>query len=182
MVCVTLGLPRFQPNWTHLHHSQCSMESRGINHCYMQLRYACKWCSLQSKIMHTTTLHKECSEKCQSRVWTPMLSFLVSAQHPSPRDLPSPKWSCILSLAWNLKAKEDPNFKFTSSKGLGCCHYCRCMLHKLQLAQCSHGSRWGFLRAPFAIFRLGLVGLRHLLYVFTHTGNKSRRLHLSHYE
>ena len=55
----------------------------GINHCYMQLRYACKWCSLQSKIMHTTTLHKECSEKCQSRVWTPMLSFLVCA-HSSP--------------------------------------------------------------------------------------------------
>lgn len=26
MVCVTLGLPRFQPKWTHFHHSQCSME------------------------------------------------------------------------------------------------------------------------------------------------------------
>lgn len=26
MVCVTLGLPRFQPTWAHFHHSQSSME------------------------------------------------------------------------------------------------------------------------------------------------------------
>lgn len=39
--------------------------------------------AFRAKIMHTTTLHKESSEKCQSRVWTPMLSFLVCA-HSSP--------------------------------------------------------------------------------------------------
>ena len=78
MVCVTLGLPRFQPNWTHFHRSQCSMEWH-----QSRLRYACKWCSLQSKNHAYNTLHKECSEKCQSRVWTPMLSFLVCA-HSSP--------------------------------------------------------------------------------------------------
>ena len=72
----------------------------------------------------------------------------------SPQDLPSPKWSCILSLAWNLKAKEDPLVQRSKSPTN--------LLGNQQLALCSHSSHWGFLRAPFAIFRLGLVGLRHL--------------------
>ena len=122
----------------------------------MQLRYACKWCSLQSKIMHTTTLHKECSEKCQSRVWTPMLSFLVCA-HSSPITAGSAFAKTKLYPIACMKPEGQRGSKFQIHKLQSFGLLSLLTLHASQIAAGSMQpqQRWGFLRAPFAIFRLG---------------------------